>query len=828
MNDLQIKLKMTCALSKCAIVVMMFLTAFSSYAGDRKPDPNNWGDFYVYQNDNGKVIIRVLASNDQGCNDIWDYMTIKYVTSNGQSHSLMKLQDNSFSGASVLKDPNDNIYHYYKGLNGNNVTRKSYTDTDGSDFYIEFTWHNPPSNLRRKNNFYIVGLWRACGNDWIGDWRSGTASNSPWRRTCYLLDGGLTNKYDTDKKMDIQRFWAPRVFHDTRNDTYRIKYIFTFYSYPFYWQQEIFGPANFDNDWNAKNNWENNSGQKIVPKSYAYSSFVETSTHYFIGYQFFHPTDDSIHPEDRHENDLEDVYVCVKKGSANGGFGTFEGMATNSHGDYKLYPKGQVKLALGHHPQIYITSNGLGVPLGWSNDHGHSIYGYNGTYGKDFPDFAGGDGIVFNISDQADHIQSNPVMKGRDHPFIPQIRVKYPVQGYYDLLDIDELWSLRETTNHNPFMSYGSFGGEGSDGKGPGAHAPWTENDKIFTHPAEFFNSKMGVGASTNYVYNPYRKGGDRANKGPEVSRSLRGDLPSGWSEKVISNNRSVSYYTHEELTVSGKGTGSNDFHYHYRNSPSSAGKVQLIAKVDRVRQNISSNSYTGIRAAAGTNSSNPYIAIFQKPNGYVVLQYRTQSSGSITTKNVGGDSRYKYFKLNRDGNKWYAFYSYNKSNWVYAGSATIDADTHKVGVYLEPNVSGKKASVSFNNIDYKSTPNFTPPSDPDPGDDDDDNSGGGGGSPIGPIKPIDGDHPFEMYMMTYPNPSDGTGFNVQLHKKEASDKVILNVYSLNGERIYQREYDDNQTKTIIEVRNVSLKPGVYFIEAISGNEIGVNRLMIE
>ncbi len=836
--------------------LLLFLSIFyisSAFAGDRIPEPANWGDFFVYQKDNGDILIRVLASNDQGCNDVWDQLYIKYVTDDGTVHNLLYMDDNSCSGCSVFNDPNDYTQHYYKGLNGNNITKTAHQDENGGDLYLEFTWHNPPSNLRKKDNFYLTGLWRACWDDWIGDWRYDSQHNSPWMRTCHLLDGGLAGKYNPAKKKDILRYWAPRVFHDTMDAVFTADICpfwicINLYEYPIYWQQDIFGPVNFDGDWNTKNNWENNAGSKVVPQSYTYSSFVETTTHYFLGYQFFHPTDDAqVVPQDRHENDLEDVYICIEKGSANGGFGEFVAMATQAHGDYDLHLLGQVKMALGHHPQIYITSNGIGLGGDWDSDYGHSIYAYDGTYQRNFTDFPAHDGIVFNISDRADHLQSDPVMQGSLPTF--GITTLYPVQAYYDLLDIDELWSLRETTNHDPFYKYGGFGGEGSNGKGPGAHAPWSpqsDNDhKIFYHPAEYFNTKLGIGLSTNYIYNPYREAGDHNNKGPESSRALRGNLPSGWSEKIVSNDRSVSYYTRGDLTISAKGNNADDFHYHYRQTLVSEGKVQLKAKVDRVRQNITALSKVGLRVSSGTNDSNPYVAVYKKPEGSVVFEYRTVQSGPITINQTGiTNSSYKYFKMNRDGNNWYAYSSHNDIDWIYVGSATIDVGNMNVGVYLDPNTSTKRASVSFTDISYQQTPNFIAPSETAPDDEDEVEGPGSGGGPIGVNDEIpemmransdDKDvieaaaHEEEkINTMVYPNPGDGSGFNIILEKSLNREDIIISIYTMSGQKIYYRTYKNNYGRQLIEVSGITLNPGIYVVETLAGKEKTFNKIIVK
>ena len=73
----------------------------------------------------------------------------------------------------------------------------------------------------------------------------------------------------------------------------------------------------FDGDLNAKNNWNNIANSSRKGNAVGYYSVVETSTHYFIIYAFFHPRDWTdiwfLYRLDEHENDLEGVLTIVKK-----------------------------------------------------------------------------------------------------------------------------------------------------------------------------------------------------------------------------------------------------------------------------------------------------------------------------------------------------------------------------------------------------------------------------------------------------------------------------------------------------------------------------------
>ncbi len=272
-------------------------------------------------------------------------------------------------------------------------------------------------------------------------------------------------------RAELLRYWAPRVYQDTRNDTS--------WTYRFYSEGDFFSKVNFDGDWNALNNWENYRSYPL--EAYAYSSFQETDSHYFLGYYYFHAIDDSEVVFDRHENDMEGVFIAIRK---NGSFGIFEAMQTICHSDIlqysNIYPADGTISFEDSHPKIYISSNGTGY------DHGHGIQAYGGG------ENTGDDAIVYNCGTAAE-------VPAATSPL-------YANQYSYALVSIDELWSRRFNTGDDPFYTYGNFGG---DTNGRGANAPWMWHEGTpFHNPALHFQQNFsGIGQgfySLNYLVNPY------------------------------------------------------------------------------------------------------------------------------------------------------------------------------------------------------------------------------------------------------------------------------------------------------------------------------------
>jgi hypothetical protein len=93
---------------------------------------------------------------------------------------------------------------------------------------------------------------------------------------------------------------------------------------------------NFDGDWDATNNWENLETHEIKPV--VYYSVVESRSHYFITYAYFHPRDWTRTPFTKigqHENDLEGVICFVEKNDTK--FGSITAVVTVFHNQLIVY-----------------------------------------------------------------------------------------------------------------------------------------------------------------------------------------------------------------------------------------------------------------------------------------------------------------------------------------------------------------------------------------------------------------------------------------------------------------------------------------------------------
>lgn len=248
----------------------------------------------------------------------------------------------------------------------------------------------------------------------------------------------------------------------------------------------------FDGDLNGRNNWDNTGSHRLAAT--AYYSVLETSSHWFVTYMFFHPRDwsDSIF-DTEHENDAEGVMMAVQKDGSE--FGTLRGAVTVAHTDFYSYTPagstwgagaesvdGTLQLATSPH-------DGLAHPVTAQEAKGH---GLKARPGYDIR----GDGVVYYPAGRAEV---------PEHPDDRNVS--------YLLVDVHApggLWAQR--ANGELFASHGTFAGDRSGGCGDGgiscsqnsANAPWGWDDRN-DGPGRGALATDPAGLSANYFRIPER-----------------------------------------------------------------------------------------------------------------------------------------------------------------------------------------------------------------------------------------------------------------------------------------------------------------------------------
>ena len=139
--------------------------------------------------------------------------------------------------------------------------------------------------------------------------------------------------------------------------------------------------VDLDGDWRGDNNWQN--AFEGTSQAYVYYAVMETETHWFLVYNFFHPRDysDKCVVGTCHENDNEGMILTVAKDrSTFGRLQTMESLAHNNIYSYRLDRAvknnvhnidGDIELHDSSHPVIFIEAGGHGV---FGADDNHSEY----------------------------------------------------------------------------------------------------------------------------------------------------------------------------------------------------------------------------------------------------------------------------------------------------------------------------------------------------------------------------------------------------------------------------------------------------------------------
>lgn len=260
----------------------------------------------------------------------------------------------------------------------------------------------------------------------------------------------------------------------------------------------------FDGDLDGKNNWDRAGNAAYPLSAHGYYSVVETASHWFIVYLFFHPRDwtDTFF-DTEHENDAEGLLVAVQRDGSQ--YGVLKSAVTVAHTDFFSYtPGGSNWTANAENIDGTLqmaTFNGVSHPVTAQEAKGHGL--------KARPHYdIKGDGIVYYPSLTTAEVPSGPDDRNVLYKLV-------------DIFDANGMWAQRNNTSL--FASYGSFAGDKSGGCGSGAigcstnaaNAPWGWDDSndgpgrgaLASDPAGLVNNYFRIpeGISTAYTFNAYR-----------------------------------------------------------------------------------------------------------------------------------------------------------------------------------------------------------------------------------------------------------------------------------------------------------------------------------
>ncbi len=346
-------------------------------------------------------------------------------------------------------------------------------------------------------------------------------------KLCALLFTALSIEANADFYSDLAYHHAPIHYQDTDNTNARADYITA---------------VDFDFDWIGDNNWDNFTNGKLAAT--VYYSVVESCSHYFVTYSFFHPRDWVDTPFDgEHENDLEGALFIVRKNGSS--FGALEGVITVFHTDFYSFTPSGSPLRNGNENidgTVTFTSydgSQRARTAAEAKGHGLKVWPYIGN----FTGASNQDGIIYYPSRGEGEVPTSGNSRS----------VKYKL---VNLFQTNGVWqqAMQEanlsTSSASTFAGWGTFKGNNSGGCGTGAtfascgsnsaNAPWGWNDgndgdsyrgEFALHPihltSHFFS---GLGNfSPKYINNRFASDLQRA--GFNSSQ-----LPQGYSDKLDLN----------------------------------------------------------------------------------------------------------------------------------------------------------------------------------------------------------------------------------------------------------------------------------------------------
>jgi hypothetical protein len=235
--------------------------------------------------------------------------------------------------------------------------------------------------------------------------------------------------------------------------------------------------VDYDGDWGTNNNWDNLKTSRADMRARAYYSVVESCTHWFIVYGFYHPRDwtDTLFDQE-HENDLEGLLAIVRKDGSE--FGRLDGIITVFHTDFYSYvPRGSPLISGAEDIDGELRFQAVaGVPRFKTSQEakGHGLKAW--PFAGDFDGSPNQDGIIYFPTSESGQVPES----GNDRNVTYGLTNALIAPWFMQIVD-----AQREPNDRTTFAHWGTFKGNESGTCGDGAptcaanraHAPWGWDD---------------------------------------------------------------------------------------------------------------------------------------------------------------------------------------------------------------------------------------------------------------------------------------------------------------------------------------------------------------
>lgn len=224
-------------------------------------------------------------------------------------------------------------------------------------------------------NFIKQGFGTASAKDAI----LFTAPNKIGKYTLKFTEGTLSKEITIEVSNSVESLLEKETSNFSVANNSNDKYFpLAEYYAPFIAQETWFNPKadylarfDYDSNWKGDDNWENL--RQGSSQAFVYYAAMETETHWFLIYNFFHPRDysDVCIVGTCHENDNEGLILTVRKDNSK--FGKLEVMETLAHNNIYTFTNekkikkgvhdidGKLDLYENQRPIIFIEAGGHGV-----------------------------------------------------------------------------------------------------------------------------------------------------------------------------------------------------------------------------------------------------------------------------------------------------------------------------------------------------------------------------------------------------------------------------------------------------------------------------------
>ncbi|MBE0637140.1 MAG: T9SS type A sorting domain-containing protein, partial [Bacteroidales bacterium] len=247
-------------------------------------------------------------------------------------------------------------------------------------------------------------------------------------------------------------------------------------------------------------------------------------------------------------------------------------------------------------------------------------------------------------------------------------------------------------------------------------------------------------------------------------------------------------------LTATGKSTTTNDV-YHFVHQQL-CGNGTVIARLDEVQN----GGWAGVMMRE-SNAPNAKTVLFKTRlyNPNVIVGYRTSTGSSM--RNLSQVAQLiRWMKIQRSGNNFKVFTSYNGTTWQQRYSGTISMGSCiQAGIFTESVLATRTSMAWFDNVEVV---NFLK-----------------SGDDFAGVDVIEMDKE-QFQIDLYPNPADD---QVTLSIADNESEVSYQISDMEGRLIGQSSFSGSET--FIDVSGY--KPGLYIIRLEIGGEIVTKRLVV-